>query len=356
MTASTFHPLTVSKVEPLTDEAVAVSFEIPGDLTETFRYLPGQHVTLRAVIDGEDVRRSYSICANANSGNIRVGVKRIPNGVFSTFATTELFVGDRLEVMPPVGEFTIDPAGSIARHYGAIVAGSGITPVLSHISTVLETEPGSQYTLIFGNRETRTIMFLEELAGLKDRYPDRFQMVHVLSREPQIVELFHGRIDPDRLDALFRNVVDADSVDAWYLCGPFGMVKSAIAYLEGIGVEADAINDELFFSAEIPELPDANDTDLEGFASVSFMLDGRSSTVKVDPDGASILDHALQVRRELPFACKGGVCATCKAEVVEGEVSMDQNWALVPEEVERGLILSCQSHPRTDRVVLDFDV
>lgn len=356
MDASTFHSLRVSDVAPLTDEAVAITFEVPTRLERLFRYLPGQHVTVRADIDGEDVRRSYSICANANGGSVRVGVKQIPNGTFSTWAINRLAVGDRLDVMAPVGEFTIDPASGRARHYAAIVAGSGITPVLSHISTVLETEPASRFTLMFGNRETRTVMFLEELSALKDTYPDRFHLIHILSRELQIVELFHGRIDADKLEALFSTLVDADSVDAWYLCGPYAMVNGARALLESRGVAPQRIHDELFFNEEIPELPYVDDADTAGFASVSFSLDGRSSSVMVDPQGPSILDHALQVRRELPFACKGGVCATCKAQLIEGEVVMDQNWALVAEEVERGLILTCQAHPTSDRLVLDYDV
>lgn len=356
MTAPVFHSLRVEDVTSLTDEAVAVTFEIPAELEQEFRYLPGQHVTVRADIDGDDVRRSYSICANANAGTVRVGVKQIPDGVFSSWATTALAVGDRLDVMAPVGEFTIDPAPERSRHYAAIAAGSGITPVLSHISTVLDTEPHSRFTLLFGNRETRTIMFLEEISALKDTYPDRFHVVHVLSRELQMVELFHGRIDAHKLEALFANVIDVDSVDSWYLCGPFGMVNGARAHLESRGVASEVIHDELFFDSDIPELPRVDEADTEGFASVSFTLDGRSSTVKVDPQGAPILDRALQVRRELPFACRGGVCATCKAKLVEGEVTMDQNWALVPQEVERGLILTCQSHPVSDRVVLDYDV
>lgn len=356
MAAPQFHSLLVAEVAPLTDESVAVTFEVPSDLSREFRYLPGQHVTVRADIDGQDVRRSYSICANANAGTLRVGIKRIPEGVFSTWATTELGKGDRLDVMPPVGEFVIQPDVARARHYAAIAAGSGITPVLSHVATTLETEPASRFTLILGNRETRSIMFLEELAGLKDRHPDRFQLVHVLSREPQVVELFHGRIDRDKLEALFEVVVDAESVDEWFLCGPYGMVEAARALLEERGVAPSDVHDELFFNEEIPELPEVADPDAEGLATVTFSLDGRASVVKVDPDGPSILDHALQVRRELPFACKGGVCATCKAAVVEGEVVMDQNWALVDAEVERGLILTCQAHPTSDTVVLDYDV
>ena len=354
--APVFHSLRVGDVATLTEASVAIIFDVPSNLAETFRYVAGQHVTIRKEIDGEDVRRSYSICANANSGTLRVGVKQIPNGRFSTWATTELASGDWLDVMPPVGEFTIAPSRERSCHYAAIVGGSGITPVLSLISTVLETEPNSRFTLVFGNRATHTIMFLEELSALKDTYADRFHLIHVLSREPQVVELFHGRIDEEKLGALLTTLIDAESVDAWYLCGPFGLVKGARSYLEGRGVNNESVFDELFFSEDIPELPESGTEDVEGFAAVTFLLDGRSSVVKVDPDGLSILDHALQLRRELPFACKGGVCATCKALVVGGIVRMDQNWALVPEEVARGLVLTCQAHPVSDNVVLDYDV
>ena len=356
MSAQQFHSLRVADVARLTDDSVAVTFDVPEALSETFKYIPGQHVTIRTEIEGEDVRRSYSICANANSGALRVGVKQIPNGRFSTWAATSLKSGDQLDVMAPVGDFTIAPDPRRSHHYAAIVAGSGITPVLSHISTVLETESESRFTLLFGNRATQTIMFLEELSALKDRYPDRFHIIHVLSRELQMVELFHGRLEPAKLDAIFTSLIDADSVDAWYLCGPFGLVKEARAYLGRRGVNMESVHDELFFTEEIPDIAEPDEATAEGFASVTFSLDGRSSVVSVDPDGLSILDHALQVRRDLPFACKGGVCATCKAAVITGEVRMDQNWALVAEEVDRGLVLTCQSHPTTDEVVLDFDV
>ena len=355
MPAPVFHKLRVAEVEPLTPEAVAITLQVPDRLADRFSYLSGQHVTLRAEIDGRDVRRSYSICANANTGRLRVGVKRLWGGAFSTWATTRLRVGDVLQVMPPVGEFTIRPDPGRARHYLAIAAGSGITPVFSHLVTVLETEPASRFTLLYGNRETRSIMFLEELAGFKDRYPDRFHVVHFLSREPQPAELLSGRIDPGRLERLFRGAVDASTVDAWYLCGPRRMVDEVRSYLRERGVAPEDIHDELFYEGESSP-PPPPPADAAGLARVEFTLDGRASTALVDPDGPSILDHALAVRPELPFACKGGVCATCKAGAVEGEVRMDKNWALTAPEVERGLVLTCQAHPVSERVVLDYDV
>jgi ring-1,2-phenylacetyl-CoA epoxidase subunit PaaE len=301
--APEFHTLVVDAVTALTDDAAAIDFVIPPELETEFEFVAGQHVTVRAEIGGEDVRRSYSICTPPGSHVVRIGVKQIPDGAFSTHAVSQIAPGDQLDVMAPVGDFTAEPDAERARRYGAIAAGSGITPVLSIISAVLDIERDSRVTLLFGNRASNTIMFLEDLAALKDRFADRFHVVHVLSREPQLVELFHGRLDSERLEALFEAVIDPDSVDEWYLCGPFSMVMGERGLLEARGVNADRINDELFFSEDIPEIeitaaPEAG-------AHVTFTLDGRSSVVPVDPDGPSILDHALQLRRELPFACGG---------------------------------------------------
>ncbi len=350
-----FHPLRVTEVAPLTDDAVAVTFDVPEHLADDFRYLPGQHVTVKATIDGEDVRRSYSICANANSGKLRVGVKQLPGGAFSTYATTQLAAGDTVEVMPPVGEFTISPSPDLSRHCAAIVAGSGITPVLSHISTVLETEPDSRYTLIYGNRTSRSVMFLEELEGLKDRYPGRLQIVHVLSREGGAVPLFEGRIDTAKLEQLFATVVDADTVDDWFLCGPYEMVTSARALIEGRGVAAERVHDELFFAGPLdPSLLPVEPEDTEGTVGLTFTLEGRSTEVRMRPE-TTVLDAALAVRNELPYSCKGGMCASCKALVVDGQVVMDKNYALVDADLEAGFVLTCQAHPTTDHVVIDFD-
>jgi len=346
----------VATVTRETDEAVAVTFDVPPDLASEYRYLAGQHVTVRAFIDGEDVRRSYSICAGATTEVLRIGVKRLNGGAFSTWATTELHPGTVLDVMPPVGEFTIDCDSARAVHYGAIAAGSGITPVLSLIATVLETEPASRFTLVLGNRESRTIMFLEELEGWKDRYPDRFHLIHVLSREEQRLPLFSGRIDEARLSILLDAVVDTSSIEQWYLCGPFGLVETARDVLTRRGVPAGCIHDELFFAGPIDEatLPAVLETE-EGTVKLTFTLEGRSSVVRLNPE-TKILDAALRVRRELPFSCRGGMCASCKARVIEGSVEMERNWALVDEDLEKGLILTCQSHPKSDELVITYDV
>lgn len=350
-----FFPLRVADVEQLTDEAVAVTFEVPARLADTFRYKPGQHVTVRAFLDGHDVRRSYSICANAAKGDLRIGIKRLDGGAFSNWATTEVEAGHVLDVMAPIGDFTVDPDPQAARHYCAIAAGSGITPVLSLASTVLELEPQSRFTLIFGNRESRSVMFLDEVEGLKDVYPDRFHLIHVLSREHHSLPLFSGRIDAAKLDQLFNQLVAVPTVDEWYLCGPYGLVETARTTLVGRGVDPAHIHDELFFAGPPPDIPLPRE-EIEGMAIVTFTLEGRSSVVKVDPEGPPILDHALTVRRELPYSCRGGMCASCKARLIEGKVEMEQNWALTAADLDAGYVLTCQSHPLTESVVLDYDV
>jgi ring-1,2-phenylacetyl-CoA epoxidase subunit PaaE len=355
VSAPVFHSLRVVEVARETDDGVSVTFDVPEELTDEFRYLPGQHVTIRARIGGEDVRRSYSICANANTGKLRVGIKRLPGGAFSTYATTDLKAGDELDVMPPIGEFTIEPDPAAARHYAAIAAGSGITPVLSLISTVLEVEPESRFTLVFGNRGAASIMFLEELEGLKDRYPDRFHLMHVLSRESGTVPLFSGRIDAEKLEQLFATVVDAETVDEWYLCGPYELVQTAHAMLRDRGVAPEHLHDELFFAGPIdPSQLPPEPEDAPGAVALAFTLEGRQSTVRMRPE-TSILDAALTVRRELPYSCKGGMCASCKARVIEGTVEMDKNYALVEEDLAAGYVLTCQAHPTSDHVVVDFD-
>lgn len=350
-----FHTLTVASVEPLTDDAVSVSFEIPSELAATFEYRAGEHVTVRALIDGEDVRRSYSICANANDGDLRIGVKRLAGGVFSTYATSRLQAGDSLDVMPPTGDFVIDTEAPGTVRYGAIAAGSGITPILSLIATSLQSNPGCHWSLVLGNRSAASVMFLEELEGLKDRYPARFQLVHVLSREDRGLPLFTGRIDDAKLDRLLGTVIPTESIEAWYLCGPFELVAAARRSLERRGVDETRLHDELFFAGPpdpfAVELPGEDDP---GTVALRFQLEGRESTARMKAE-MSILDAALAVRPELPFSCKGGMCASCKAKIVEGEVTMTRNWALVEEDLAKGFVLTCQAHPITDAVTVDFD-
>jgi len=351
-----FHPLPVEAVDRLTDDALAITFAVPAELREAFAFEAGQHLTVRA--PGGDFRRSYSICSTpadlATRGRLRIGVKEIPGGVFSTYAATALSSGDSVDVMPPLGRFTSAFSPERRRHYAAIAAGSGITPVLSLVATALSVEPESRFTLVYGNRFARGVMFADELGDLKDRCPARLHVVHVLSQEPGESELLSGRIDPDRLTRLLDSVVPAESVDEWFLCGPYGLVTDARNVLAGRG--ATAVHTELFHVDEVPSPPppapgpDAAQADV----AVEIRLDGRVSTLRMGRD-ERVLDAALRVRSELPFACKGGVCSTCRARVVEGEVTMARNYALEPDELARGYVLTCQSSPVTDHLVIDYD-
>jgi len=350
-----FHELRVTEVTPLTQDAIAVTFDVPPELETTFDFIPGQHVTVRALLDEVDVRRSYSICAPAGSGKLRVGIKRLPGGAFSTHATTQLNAGDVLEVMPPVGEFIIDIDPTKPRKAVAIAAGSGITPVLSLISSSLENEPDSSWTLVYGNRTANSIMFLDELEGLKDRYHPRLQLFHILSREGSDVPLLSGRIDAGKIKTIHDRLLGRDQVDGWYLCGPYDMVMDARATLTELGVQPEKVHDELFFAGPLdqealpPEPPSG-----EGSVDLTVILDGRAVDTRMTPE-TSILDAALRVRNELPFSCKGGMCATCKGRIEVGEVRMDKNYALVDSEVEAGFVLTCQAHPTTDKVVVRYD-
>ncbi len=351
--AAEFHSLEVASVDRLTDASVTIRLAVPPDLADHYRFIPGQHVIVRREVDGNDVRRSYSLCTSANSGELRVAVKQLDGGAFSTYANKEMTQGDLLEVTLPVGEFTIETDAGNASHYLAIAAGSGITPIMSMIATVLEDEPNSRFTLVYGNRNSMSVMFLEELSDLKDRYPSRLVLIHVLSRESNVIPLYDGRIDGAKLDELFSTVIDAHSVDRWYLCGPSGVVEAARKTLAALGVDEAAIHDELFYAGDEvrPQIP-ADDP--EG-SIVRFTLNGRTSTVVIDPAGLSILDHALVVRPDAPFSCQSGACASCRAVVTAGEVRMDRNWALSDAEVERGEVLTCQSHPVSESVELTYD-
>ena len=352
MSKPQFHPLRVASVDSLTDDSVAISFSVPPELADEYRFVHGQHLTIRGD-DGE--RRSFSICTTPRSGVLTIGVKKLPGGAFSEGVVDALHVGDELDVMTPAGRFTtrLDPAS--ARMYVAIAAGSGITPIISIVSTILEEEPHAQVMLVYANRTHRTIMFLDDLHDLKDRFPDRFHLVHVLSREQQDVELFSGRLDGDRLSRILKSLRPAEDVDAWFLCGPQQMVVDLRQVILDHGVEATAIHTELFHADPVPRAPEAMSSSVEGAAHVTIRLDGRTSDFELRPDGVGVLEAALQVRSDLPFACRGGVCGTCRAKLVEGTVAMDVNYALEPEEIENGYVLTCQSHPTSERVVLDYD-
>ena len=347
------HRLEVADVRRLTPESTAVHFSVPDDLAEVFAHEAGQHVTIVREEDGEEVRRSYSICVPARSGELAVGVRHLPGGRFSGFVADGLRAGDVLDVLPPAGRFGPEISPGVGRHHAFVAAGSGITPVISIVATVLAEEPGSRCTVVYGNRRTDTIMFVEELEDLKNRYPSRLQLVHVLSRESQPVPLLEGRLDAGRLGALLDALLPPDEVDEWYLCGPFGMVQDARALLRERGVATEHIHRELFHADAAPVAARAAQESGNGAASVTIVLDGRRSTFPVD--GGSILEAALRNRPDAPYACKGGVCGTCRCRIVEGEVAMDHSYALEEDEVDAGVVLACQAHPRSERIVLDFD-
>lgn len=350
--SATFHPLRVAAIDELTDDAVALTFEVPPELAEEFRFAPGQHLSIRG---GDDVRRSYSICTPPSSGVLRIGVKRLPGGAFSEGVVSRLVVGDTLEVMTPAGRFTSEIDQTARRTYVAIAAGSGITPVLSILAALLEGEPGSQAMLVYANRTHRSVMFLEEVHDLKDRYPARFQVVHVLSRETQEVELLSGRLDGPRLTRILQALMPPEDVDGWFLCGPQQLLVELRAALTDLGVRSSRVHAELFHADPVPRAPvEALDVP-DGAARVTVRLDGRSSSLDLRPDGVPVLEAALGVRADLPFACQGGVCGTCRARLVSGTVAMDANYALEPDEIERGYVLTCQSHPTSAEVVLDYD-
>lgn len=355
----TFHGLRVAEVERLTDDAVALTFDVPEALRQEYTFAAGQHLTLRAVLDGQEVRRSYSICSPPSSGRLRIAVKRLEGGLFSGHALEQVEVGDILDVLRPAGRFGVQLDPAQAKHYVAIVAGSGITPVLAILGAVLETEPASRFTLVYGNRDAGSVMFLEELADHKDRYPERLQLIHVLSREARDAELLSGRIDAAKLDVLLDGLTPPDTVDDWLLCGPFEMVEQARDQLLARGVTNRQIHLELFhvegepFPSRRRSCAPRSMLDAEG-AAVTVRLGGRTTAFRMPPEG-SVLDATLAVRSDAPYACKGGVCGTCRARLVEGEVTMARRYALDDEEVAGGFVLACQSVPATPTVVLDFD-
>jgi ring-1,2-phenylacetyl-CoA epoxidase subunit PaaE len=352
-----FHPLAVAAIEPLTEDSVAITFDVPEELRDDYAFTQGQHITVRTTLAEDDVRRNYSICSPVSSGELRIAVKRLPGGAFSEHALDQLRVGDVIDVMTPSGRFFTELDPEHEKTYVCIAAGSGITPVLSIVATTLEVEPRSRVTLVYANRTHKSVMFLEEVEDLKDRYPDRFQLIHVLSREPQEVELFSGRLDVPRMQRLLDSVIPPADVDEWFLCGPYEMVSTLRKQLVAEGVSKRAVHAEVFHVEAGPPVRRtvaASATPAAG-SEVTISLDGRRSTFPLPTDGPSVLEAALAVRADAPFACKGGVCGTCRAKVVEGTVEMDTNWALEPDEVERGYVLTCQSHPTADKVVLDYD-
>ncbi|MFI9544699.1 1,2-phenylacetyl-CoA epoxidase subunit PaaE [Streptomyces sp. NPDC052016] len=348
-----FHALRVAAVQPLCADAAAVAFDIPAELAEEFAFAPGQSLTLRREIDGRDERRSYSICSPAGSAP-RIGVRVVPGGLFSSWLVNDVRPGDTVEVMAPTGAFT--PDLTTPGHHVLIAAGSGITPMLSIAESVLAADDRSTVTLFYGNRRTDTVMFADELADLKDLHPARFQLAHVLSREPREAEVLSGRLDAGRLSTLIDSLVDVRTADHWWLCGPHGMVRDAQRVLAGLGVPADRVHQELFYAEDEPvrEVHHEEAATEGPVSQVTITLDGRSTAAAL-PRGRTILEGAQLTRPDLPFACKGGVCGTCRALVVDGKADMRRNFALEPAEVDAGYVLTCQTYPASESLTVDFD-
>lgn len=354
-----FHSLAIKEIKKETLDCVSVSFDIPEELKKGFEYKQGQSLTMRAMINNEEVRRTYSICSSPLDNEWKVAVKKVEGGLFSSFANDQLHAGDLLEVMPPVGKFYTELNPVNKNKYLAFVAGSGITPVLSIIKTTLRTEPLSEFTLVYGNKTRSSIIFFEELEGLKNKYVERFNFINILTRERTDSPIHSGRINEEKLNELSK-LIHYPSINEFFICGPEEMIFTVKHFLEKKGIEKRKIHFELFTtpgqqvsSYKKPE----TDSALGPVSKIIIKLDGRSIDFDLSLNtDTTILDAALKQGADLPFACKGGVCCTCKARLLEGEVSMDVHWGLEEEEIEQGFILTCQSHPKTEKVVVDFDI
>ena len=355
--AEHFYKLRVAEIVPETDEANSIRFEVPEGLEDVFRFKAGQHLTLRTELGGEEVRRNYSLCVAPDEGQIKVTVKRIAGGAFSNWVAEHLRVGDTLDVMTPHGSFTVDFDTAARRRYVAFAGGSGITPVMSLIKTALKAEPESRFTLLYGNRDSNSVIFLEQLAALKDRYLGRFELYHFLSDEEGDVELFNGMLDRETCEeALDHLVDDVEAVDAWFICGPGPMMDAAEAALNARGVAKDRIHIERFLAGRPSAALAAQMAQLQEKAAgltLSVTLDGR--TRKVEFSQANILDSAREAGLPAPFACKAGVCATCRAKVTKGKVEMAARYGLTDEEIAAGYVLTCQSVPLGEGVAVDYD-
>lgn len=354
---SQFHALTVREVRHETRDAISMVFDVPESLEATFRFKQGQYLTLRTELDGEEVRRSYSICSGVNDGELRVAIKRVQGGVFSTFANEKIAVGDTLDVMPPSGHFFTELDPEREGHYLLVAAGSGITPILSIAKTTLETEPKSHVTLIFGNRATSSTMFREQLTDLKNTYMGRFNLIFIFSREQQDIELYNGHIDAEKCQVMFERWLDAKQLDAAFICGPQTMTETVRDTLASAGMPTQHIHFELFAAAGNVRKQEARAAAAEhaDMTDVTIIRDGISQTFSVKQNTLNLLDAGNEHGADLPFSCKAGVCSTCKCKVIEGEVDMDISIGLEDYEVQAGYILSCQSFPVSKQVVLDFD-
>ncbi|MBV6320183.1 1,2-phenylacetyl-CoA epoxidase subunit PaaE [Duganella violaceipulchra] len=355
---SKFHPLTVSQVRNETRDTIAVTFAVPPELQENFRFQQGQHLTLRAQIGDEDVRRSYSICSAVQEGALRVAIKRTQGGLFSSWANDTIKPGITLDVMPPMGHFNVPLDVANHKHYLAFAAGSGITPILSIIKTTLAAEPHSRFTLFYGNRASSSVIFKDELSDLKDTYMERLKLAYVMSREQQDIELFNGRITKEKAAQFLKHWAWVEDIDVAFICGPEDMMLGVSEALQEAGMPKSQIKIELF-AASIPKhqhKPRAIDPQAGRHETeVTVILDGNATSFTMDQDKESLLDAGLKAGIDMRYSCKGGVCSTCRCKLLEGKVDMDVNYALEDYEIARGYVLSCQSFPITDKVVIDFD-
>ena len=354
---SALHKIKVKEVIKETADCVSVSFDIPKELQPIFQYKSGQYLALENEIDGEKVRRSYSLCSAPYENEWKVAIKKVEGGKFSTYANETLSDDEELSVMAPAGGFALSPDKLAENHYVAFGAGSGITPILSMIKTVMHDEPKSRFTLFYGNRNFDTIIFREEIEALKNVYLNRLSVHHILSKEKLGSPLFFGRIDAQKCERFGKVFYNPIEVAGYYLCGPAQMIFGVKDQLIAQGVDASKIHFELFNTSDIPvETKKKEESyDSEAESKVTIILDGESFDMPLDYGGASILDAALAAGADLPYACKGGVCSTCKAQVTKGEATMDINYALEPDEVENGFILTCQAHPRTAEITVSYD-
>src|SRR5215204_6427635 len=354
-----FHRLKIAGIRRETAEAVSIAFAVPPALLDAYKFTPGQHLTLRTQANWRELRRSYSICAGLDDGELRVAVKRVEGGAFSIYANDKMKPGDTIEVMTPQGRFGIMPDPAVARSYLAVAAGSGITPMMSILKSVLTREPHSRLVLIYGNRTAQSIIFRDVLADLKDRHLDRLAIHHVLSREPQEVPLLSGRIDGDKIETLMRAGTPAESIDDAFLCGPGALIANSKAALERLGVSAERIHVEYFSTDGMPVEPravrrTATTPSAPPIATAAITLAGAHHDIPVLA-GETIVEAGLRAGLDMPYSCRGGMCCTCRAMLLEGEVVMDQNYSLERWEMEAGYVLTCQSHPTTPRVAVDYD-
>jgi ring-1,2-phenylacetyl-CoA epoxidase subunit PaaE len=357
-----YHPLKISELRPEGNEAVCVTLAVPDDLRETFRFAPGQHIGVRATIDGQEVRRTYSICSGTDEHHLRIGVRVHERGSMSGHVGRKLRVGDQLEVLPPTGRFFLTPDAKATRTYCAFAGGSGITPILGIVRNVLRHEPSSRVLLFYGNRTTASIMFAEDLLALKDQYPQRLALYFLMSREPQDVELFNGRLDAAKVAALGRELFDARGIDAYFLCGPDTMIESVKEGLIGLGVEQGRIHSEHFTSdakrvskpAAVGLKPDLQRNE-KAQTQVTVVMDGRRRSFEMPSDGTTVLEAAEQAGLDLPYSCRAGVCSTCRTRVVRGAVTMMTNYALEQWEVDAGYVLCCQALPAATELEITYD-